>query len=498
MPRRDVLLPVSVALSVFALGAAAAMLQPPMRWGVLGVAALLVSIGALQWGASRHARLVRMGRQVRGLLRAEPGASAGASDADARAWPSLRPGADALDQLEDALEELDARVRRQLKDLAKNSRNLMALIDGLDMPVLATGNDGGVILCNRAAETVVGLGPGQMRGRPVPELFTRREVIDLHEGARAGTSARAQVTLTTPGGARTFLASATPLPAAWGEGVFGAILVLRDVTDLAQAVALKTDFVASASHELRTPVAALRAAVETLQGGADDDPAMRARLHDICARHVERLEEMIRDLLDLSRLETPDVPLDVRTVDIADLIAREVQTIEPACAQRRLRLDVRLEPAGEPMRVRTDAKMLGVIVRNLADNASKFAHDDTTITVRARRIGDGALRIEVRDRGVGIPLAQQDRVFERFYQVDPARTGFSPKRGTGLGLAIVKHAAKALGGQVGLESVWGEGTTVWVEVPVGAEAEAEGGEGRVADERAGSGDEHAQRPGLRA
>lgn len=495
MPRRDVLLPVCVALSVLALGAAAAMLNAPTRWVVLGIAAVLVVIGAVQWGASRHARLVRMGRQVRGLLRAEPGSTAGASDMDGAPWPSLRPGADALDRLEDALEELDARVRRQVKDLAKNSRNLMALIDGLDMPVLATGSDGGVILCNRAAESVVGLGPGQMLGRSVSELFTRRELIDLHSGARAGASGRAQVTLTTPAGARTFQASATPLPAAWGEGVFGAILVLRDVTDLAQAVALKTDFVASASHELRTPVAALRAAVETLQGGADDDAAMRARLHDICARHVERLEEMIRDLLDLSRLETPDVPLDLRAVNIADLVAREVQTIDDACAQRGLRIDVRLEPAGEPLRVRTDARLLGVIVRNLADNASKFAYDDTTITVRARRIGDGLLRIEVRDRGVGIPLAQQDRVFERFYQVDPARSGFAPKRGTGLGLAIVKHAAKALGGQVGLESVWGEGTTVWVEIPAGMDDADHADTDAPAEPLR---DEHAQGAGPRA
>jgi two-component system phosphate regulon sensor histidine kinase PhoR len=376
--------------------------------------------------------------------------------------------------LEQALITLGDRLGKQIKELAKKSRNLGALIDGLTEPVIVTGDDQRVIMCNNAAERMLSLEGGTLIGRSVREVFTREEVLRLHERARAGQSNVEQVVLTIPGGRRTFQVAASPLPAAWGEGVYGAVLVLRDVTELAQAVQQQTDFVANASHELRTPVAALRIAIETLQDGGAEDPAIRDRFLSMCANHVQRLEEMIRDLLDLSRAESRQLPVRMQALDVEEL-ERALRTIfEPICAERGLSLE--FHGLALARGVMTDPRLLQLIVRNLIDNATKFAHERTPIVVTVRMTPESRvegeeqpraiMRIEVKDKGQGIPLAQQERVFERFFQVDTARTGVTGRRGSGLGLAIVRHACDALGGRVGINSVWGTGTTVWVELPV--------------------------------
>lgn len=458
---------VAVAANAVGLGSVVMFLPGMWRWVGLGAAVVLMGVVAAHDARRRRSRLERLRAQVGELLTFQPGAPRVAAQA-----------AFERDDPEGSLAELGARVRGQINESAKASRNLMALIDGLDMPVIATGNDESVLLCNRAAEDLVGLASGAMKGRRLRELFTRRELLELHDAARGGETRRGELRLNTPAGPRTFQVSATPLPAAWGEGVFGAILVLRDVTELAQAMAVKTDFVASASHELRTPVAALRAALETLRDGADEDPAMRGRLLAMCERHAARLEEMTGDLLDLSRLESPEAPVTLEAVDVAEITGTVIESIERTGVLGTRRLTVRAhvdEVLGPKGAVTSDRRLLDLILRNLLENATKFAYEGTTIEVRwrAARIGaseepaGGTLRLEVQDRGPGIPLEQQERVFERFYQVDPARTGFSAARGSGLGLAIVKHAARVLGGEVGLTSVWGEGTTVWAEVPRG-------------------------------
>ncbi len=387
----------------------------------------------------------------------------------------LRPLAAALDSLR-------GRVGGQLKEVAKKSRNLEALIDAMDEPLLATDDQDRVILCSRSAEAIVDAPQGGLVGRPIHEIFTSAAILDMHAKAKAGGVHRGRVRVVTPLGTRAFQVSASPVPAAWGAGVFGAVLTLRDVTELDQAVQVKTDFVANASHELRTPVAAIRSAAETMAAAADD-PAMTARLRAMIIAHAERLEEMLRDLLDLSRLESPDVPLTIEPID-AGVLERSLRTMsEAACEERRLGLSFEIEPELDGLR--TDRKLLTLILRNLVENATKFAHEGTTVRIVGHLIEErgpdgpsstgprrGVARFEVIDKGVGIPLAQQERVFERYYQVDPARTGTGStpaggtgKRGTGLGLSIVKHAAKALGGRAGLTSVWGQGTTVFVEFP---------------------------------
>ena len=319
----------------------------------------------------------------------------------------------------------------------------------------------------------------------------------MHSAARRGEVRRSRVPLVTPLGRRVYQVSASPVPLAWGEGVFGAVMLLRDVTELDHAVQIKSEFVANASHELRTPVAAIRGAAETLELAVRDDVVMAQRVARMIVAHAGRLEELLRDLLDLTRLESPDVPLRIEPVDLGEIERSLRMLFEGVCAERNLKLVFEIdEDLVGAMGLKTDRKLLMLIARNLVENATKFAHEDTEVRIAVTMVEAempsargvphggawgatrGVIRWEVSDRGIGIPLGQQDRVFERFYQADAARTG-SAKRGTGLGLAIVKHAAKALGGRVGLKSVWGQGTTVWAEIAVEFARSGEEGTRRV-------------------
>ncbi|MGE4198179.1 MAG: sensor histidine kinase [Phycisphaerales bacterium] len=467
------LLPLAVVAALESWG-----VSPSFRYGAAVAAAAL--LGAAGWRHQRrHARaLLAIERELRAMAESAP--AGGANHPASRGTPPVQ----------DAMQALRTRVSLQLKEAAKKSRNLEAVIDAIDEPVLATDNTNAVLLCNRSAEVFLGGAPGTLKGRPITDLFTHADILDMHAAARAGEVRRLRVRLTTPVGPRVFQVSASPVPAAWGQGIFGAVLVLRDVTELDQAAAIKTDFVANASHELRTPVAAIRGAAETLEHCVRDDPTMATRFAGMIVQHAARLEEMLRDLLDLSRLESTDVSAVCREVNLA-AFEHDLRTqFEAPAAERSIRLSFEFDDTLGTLH--TDPNHLMLAVRNLLENAVKFAYERTTVRIvgtilgtAARSGGDSTepgsalvpvtVTFEVIDRGVGIPLNLQDRVFERYFQVDSARTTLGTKRGTGLGLSIVKYAARSLGGVAGISSVWKEGTTAWIEFP--AKVRRHAGEG---------------------
>ncbi len=428
----------------------------PLRVTLPVVAAVLAAGWLIRRDRRRRRRLAELVHETRGILHI----------AHAHAAVSEPPNdPDECQTLRALLISLRTRESEQLKDLAKKSRNLEALIDALDEPVLATDNTDAVLLCNRSAEVFFGAASGSLVGQSITALFTSEDILTMHAAARAGEVRRLRVRLTTPLGPRVFQVSASPVPAAWGEGIFGAVLILRDVTELDHAAAIKSDFVANASHELRTPVAAIRGAAETLQHCLTDDPKAAPRFANMIVQHAARLEDMLRDLMDLSRLESPDAPITIAPIDLVALQSSLAGQFDDLARRRGLSLQFEFAPT--LVGVVSDPGLIMLILRNLIENAVKFAYDQTTIRVIARRSHTPDLvRIEVIDRGIGVPLALQDRVFERYFQVDPVRTVSGSKRGTGLGLSIVKHAAKRLGGHVGMSSVWKEGTTVWAEFPV--------------------------------
>lgn len=428
------------------------------------------------------------------LVQARKSASAAIVEARertlARAWAGLTSANAAAPR---SPEEFARLAKEQSAALAERLRVLESLIAAVDVAAIGIDSGGRVWIANDAAGELFGAG---LVDRDLEEIFTQPDIVALAAAARRGTARRARVRLArAPAPAILDIsahplclpapapsssgppapASAAPAAAAFGSGAldagrspgprrFGAVLTFRDVTELATAVQLKTDFVANASHELRTPLAAIRASVETIQDAAGDDPEARARFLRTIASATTRLEDLCRDLMDLSRVETAETSVEPADITAKALAVDLTEHFESACAERSLTLCFEIDPRAAGLR--SDPRLLSLILRNLIENSTKFAFEKTPIRVRFTPAPSDPrdLVIEVIDQGIGIPIGLQARIFERFFQADPARAG-NGKRGTGLGLAIVKHAVRALGGTISVNSVWKQGTTMRVELP---------------------------------
>lgn len=473
MPKR--LLPGADALAVLLLwlpvGAVALGLMLGWSPGALLSAAGLTALPAtwvliFQIGRPREQAIREVREEARGVWRAlgmaEP--TVERPDDEHELIASAR-------SLRLARRELDARIGRSSLETA----NLRATLDAAPSPIIVTDGSGTVVLCNREATDFFGREQSQVVGKSIEELFPQAQVLGQHAAALRGEMRVGQIRVQGTDGLKIYQMITAPVGlrlelvegAAEGGLETGVVVTARDVTELAQAVQLKTDFVANASHELRTPLSSIKVATDTLRDGGWDEPAMRERLGQMIAGNVSRLEEMIRDLLDLSRLESTETPPLLESVELMPLLAGLRETFDGVLRERKLMLEY--DVAGGCEVLRTDAKLLTLILRNLIDNATKYGYEGTVVRLEARVVagesGKLGVRFSVTDRGIGIPLAQQHRIFERFYQVDPSRTGTTARRGTGLGLAIVKHAVKTLGGTIGVESVWKQGTTMTVEIP---------------------------------
>jgi len=371
---------------------------------------------------------------------------------------------DAVDQTEFVRDEMDS--VRALVEL------LGSVIDAAETPILSTDRDGIVVQANLASKVILGSGRSLI-GEHFDGLITQGELQELERLARRGESGHARLDLPSGGSMRVFDVAMDPIPATGGT-----VCTFTDITELTHSVELKADFAANASHELRTPIASIKGAIETLQGPARRDEPMVDKLLGIIAGNADRLDHMVQDLLDLSKLESGGAPASVTRIDLRALVNGVCSHFGSVCERRELEINTRID---EDLRVvASDPTLLELVVRNLIENATKFARDGTAIRVTIQRAGVAVdpqspppegldhgegVSIRVKDKGVGIPLAHQSRIFERFYQVDESRSGSSAKRGTGLGLAIVKHAARTLGGSVGVESVHGQGTTMTVDLP---------------------------------
>ncbi len=319
------------------------------------------------------------------------------------------------------------------------------LLAALPEAAALVSKDGWVRVSNAAFDTLAST--GRAAGLTPLEITRSAQLSEAVKRALEGTARKLEIVL----GRQTYVVHLAPLLR--GE----VLLLLRDVTERKLAEATRRDFVANASHELRTPVAALRAAAETLLAGAVDDPAAARGFVEIVARHAERLSRLTQDLLDLSRIESRQWRFDVARIDAGAVAAQVVQLLAADAAAKRLRLESEV-PAG--VAVRADARALEQVLVNLVENAVKYTGEGR-VAIRAERDGE-ALVLSVVDTGPGIERHHLPRLFERFYRVDPGRS--REQGGTGLGLAIVKHLAQGMGGEVGVESGEG-GSRFWVRLP---------------------------------
>jgi two-component system sensor histidine kinase SenX3 len=241
---------------------------------------------------------------------------------------------------------------------------------------------------------------------------------------------------------------------------------MRDVTEAKRLDTVRRDFVTNASHELKTPAAAIQAVAETIRRAAGNDPGVVPRFAEQLEREAIRLSRIVSDLLDLSRLESgSELESDVRIDEIA---REETGRFRSAAQEAGLTLELDVGPTAT---VRGSARDLSLLVRNLVDNAIRWTRRGGSVQVRVGS-DDGEIRLKVSDTGIGIPSRDLSRIFERFYRVDRARS--RDTGGTGLGLAIVRHVAENHGGSVRVESELGRGTTFEVRLPAVESVPTEG------------------------
>jgi two-component system, OmpR family, phosphate regulon sensor histidine kinase PhoR len=384
---------------------------------------------------------------------------------------------DELAGLADALNETAAQLKSTIQSLSGERNRSSAILGSMAEGVAVVDAQERLVFYNRAFAEILNLKTKGGEGRPIIEVVRNSELLGiirkaLLEGKRLQTDIvmgfvpqRSFSVTASPvkpldsGAAGT--ATAAGSASAEADKTSGAVVVLHDVTELRRLERVRQDFVANVSHELKTPLTAIQGFAETLLAGALDDPENNRRFLEIIREHATRLGRLTDDLLKLARIEAGKMEVQFSPVNIADLVETCAETTLLKAAQKQIALHIDI-PATMPA-VRGDGGLLHEVLQNLLDNAVQYTPAGGKIDVSAS-LRDGSALITVADTGIGIPAVDQERIFERFYRVDAARS--REVGGTGLGLSIAKHIVEAHGGRIWVESEVGLGSRFTFLVPL--------------------------------
>ena len=368
------------------------------------------------------------------------------------------------------LNHMADQLHAKIDELSEDRAQLLAMLTSMVEGVMVLDYRSYVLQVNPALERMFGVSRTEARGRPCAELFRHQQLNDLVTAIlRSRTNHEDEIVLPLTGRCLHIEASV-----AGGERENEAcvVLVFHDITELRRLEKIRKDFVANVSHELRTPLTSIKGYVEALLDGAKDDPAASAKFLDIILKQSDRLNLIIEDLLELSKIESGRVLLKAEPLDLRPIIDRTLSMMKPLADKNGHRLLSSIDDTLPPME--GDDDRLVQVLTNLLDNAVKYTPAGGTITVGAKLVSDSGsaeqpgrmIELSVADTGIGIPEQDRPRVFERFYRVDKARS--RELGGTGLGLAIVKHIVEGHGGQVWVEGNHPQGSRVVVRLPVSA------------------------------
>ena len=370
-------------------------------------------------------------KRIEGLAKAAEEMAAGSFDA-----PLERGGLDEIGDLARALESMRTSLKESFGVMSADRHKLEAIFDGLTDAVMVVDFDGPVRFSNSAAADL--LDPA---GLPSEALLPQ-----LRRAAEVGFSAHPAIRI----GDRAYAMQARSLPEE-----HAVLAVVRDRTDEMRREFAEADFVSNAAHELRNPLAGISGAIEVLQGGAKDDPKAQDHFLERLAEDAERMNRLTRALLTLARVESIGAG-ETEVVDVPAAIRDAVESVEsPVGIKIRTEVDPDLGAEGDPT-------LLRQVLVGLLTNACKHTPPPGTVTVRGRRDGEMDVVIEVIDTGTGIPAAEIERIFERFYRRAESRK----HEGFGLGLAIARRMVDVMGGEIGATSVEGEGSNFWIRLPM--------------------------------
>jgi two-component system phosphate regulon sensor histidine kinase PhoR len=421
----------------------------------IGVSAVIVALIAALIGLYASSRISGQMREIK-----EGAERIAAGDFSSKLLvPRTEEFAAVVESLNQMAAELDEKLRTLTQERNEREAVLSSMVEG----VLAVDTEERVIAVNAAAARLLDTEPDEAEGKSIQEIVRnpdlQRVVSQTLDGQRP---VEADVVMRVGAEDRDLQANGTLLHDGQDEAhVVGAVVVLNDVTRLKRLEAVRRDFVANVSHELKTPVTSIKGFAETLEDGALDDPEAAHRFVGIIAGQADRLNSIIEDLLSLSTLEqSKDSPLlQLEEADLCDVVAVALEVCGPKAQAKHIELreacpGCLIAPVSPPL--------LEQAVVNLIDNAVKYSPEGSIVDVVLEDTGDEIV-VSVVDQGSGVAREHLPRLFERFYRVDKARS--RDLGGTGLGLAIVKHIAQVHGGRVSVDSVLGRGSTFRIHLP---------------------------------
>ncbi|MBL9149482.1 MAG: PAS domain-containing protein [Phycisphaerae bacterium] len=431
----------------------------------LAAGALVVAAVAFLRRRARRREAASLARAIDALGRR---GSDDARNAELTAIAAIETGA--------GLEPIAASIRRtarslleQESTLATRLRELEAVLHSTTNGFLALDQQHRVLDLNKAGAAMLGVRGADVRGRLLPEIARHPALLRfVDEALERGNACEETLTLSHDDSAHVH-ATAEPLRDSNGRAV-GLLVSLHDVTRLKRLESLRSDFVANVSHELRTPITAIKGYVETLLQVAEEDPSRVRRFLEIVQRNTSRLSHLVEDLLSLASLEQleQDVRPSVSLVDVpgASIVQDVIEQLSPQAEARGIALEARI---AAPLSLRADKVLVEQALANLVANAIRYGPERATVTIGLAPDPSARMAvISVRDQGPGIPPVHLERIFERFYRVDRARTrrAGDASSGTGLGLAIVKHIAQLHGGRVEVDSEVGVGSEFRLRLPL--------------------------------
>ncbi len=411
-----------------------------MNW-LLGILAVLLFLTAA-WLGWRYIRLRRaldsFARTIRHAAESEPPAN-------------VPVDVKGLEDLSNAVNHLALTFNLQLSTVDAERAKLAAVLAQMTDGVLIADAEGRIQFANPAAGKLFEA-PDAL-GRTVVEVLRQHQLVEAWRRSRETGEAQEE-SVELP--ARHQFLQLVVLP---DRNTGGSLLLVQNLTRVRRLETVRRDFISNVSHELRTPLASLKALTETLRDGALEDPKASRRFLGRIETEVDALTQMASELLELTRIESGQVPLELKAVPPSKLLDSAADRMRAQAERAGLTLKVE-ETANLP-RVRADAPRLEQVLVNLIHNAVKFTGPGGEVVLSAQAEGE-FIRFAVKDTGAGIPEDDLERIFERFYRVDRSRSG----GGTGLGLSIARHIVEAHGGKIWVESVEGRGSTFFFTIPV--------------------------------
>jgi two-component system, OmpR family, phosphate regulon sensor histidine kinase PhoR len=367
---------------------------------------------------------------------------------------------DEVGLLGETLNQMTDQLRTKINELSEDRAQLLAMLTSMVEGVMVLDCRGRILQINPALERMFDVSRTEIRGQISTEVLAHPELNSLITTILTNRAGQEAEIVLMPGGR--CLHIETSVAGCERENEACAVLVFHDITELRRLENIRKDFVANVSHELRTPLTSIKGYVEALLDGGKDDPDTAVNFLTIILKQSDRLNLILEDLLELSKIESGRISFKEDPLDLRSLIERTLSMIKPLADKKGHRLVSRVDDRLPP--IAGDEGRLAQVLTNLLDNAVKYTPEQGTITVAARSLPDQTVEFTVTDTGLGIPDQDRPRVFERFYRVDKARS--RELGGTGLGLAIVKHIVEGHGGQVWVEAHPPQGSRFVVRLPV--------------------------------